>query len=104
MSIYQQYLKLKKELFISIDEQSWYNLIDNLVIKLAKYANNRETDLQVKVHHDKIKIFNQNGELIIEIPQEINNYHQATYTKLFKQLPAIQQNIIINEIKTATKQ
>lgn len=99
--------QVKHDLFITVPNNIWQKLYQQLLKYCAASSTNRENTLIANINYYQIQITDINHHLVVKIPEELEYLSDVTFTKKFKKLPIERQikikEIINNAIKEATE-
>lgn len=96
--------KLKHDLYITVPDDLWHELYQNLQNTVINYGTTRNTALLTERTYNSIQIVTINHYLVVKIPQILDHLSEVDFTNRFNQLSSKQQTEIKSIIQsTITK-
>lgn len=96
--------KLKHDLYITVPDDLWHELYQNLQNTVVNYGTTRNTALLTERTYNGIQIVTINHHLVVKIPQVLENLSEVDFTNRFNQLSSKRQAEIKSIIQsTITK-
>lgn len=99
LNVKQLLRQIKHNLYITIPDDLWNSLYQNLQQETVTYGSNRQSALLVQKTFDHIQIVNLKHQILVNIPQILDNLSEVNFTKRFDMLSSTKKSRIKNLIQ-----
>lgn len=99
LNVKQLLHQIKHDLYITIPDDLWNSLYQNLQQEVITYGSTRQNALLVEKTFDHIQITNLKHQILVNIPQILDNLSEVTFTKYFDTLSSTKKLRIKNLIQ-----
>lgn len=100
LNVKQLLRQIKHDLYITIPDDLWNNLYQSLQQEVVTYGSTRQNALLIEKTFDHIQIVNLKHQILVNIPQILDNLSEVNFTKRFDILSSIKKS----RIKTLIQQ
>lgn len=94
LKIHKLLKDIQHDIYITIPDDLWNKLYQNLQNEVINWGSSRYTSLIVEKTFDHIKIVNLKHDVFVDIPQILNDISQVNFTKNFDHILQTRQNKI----------
>ena len=100
LNVNQLLRQIKHDLYITIPDDLWNSLYQNLQQEIVTYGSTRQNALLIEKTFDHIQIVNLKHQILVNIPQILDDLSEINFTKRFDMLSSTKKS----RIKTLIQQ
>lgn len=94
LNIHKLLKDIQHDIYITIPDDLWNKLYQNLQKEVINWGSSRYTSLLVEKTFDHIQIVNLQHDVFVDIPQILDDISQVNFTKNFDHISQNRQNKI----------
>lgn len=94
LNIHKLLKDIQHDIYITIPDDLWNKLYQNLQNEVINWGSSRYTSLLVEKTFDHIQIVNLRHDVFVDIPQILDDISQVNFTKSFDHISQNRQNKI----------
>lgn len=94
LNIHKLLKDIQHDIYITIPDDLWNKLYQNLQKEVINWGSSRYTSLLVEKTFDHIQIVNLRHDVFVDIPQILDDISQVNFTKNFDHISQNRQNKI----------
>lgn len=94
LNIHKLLKDIQHDIYITIPDDLWNKLYQNLQKEVINWGSSRYTSLLVEKTFDHIQIVNLRHDVFVDIPQILDDISQVNFTKSFDHISQNRQNKI----------